>query len=232
MQTRLDGQVVDWVGRLGAAGAEHVMGRFGMGRSWAYGRLRSLVGDGLLEQRALLHRRPGLYVATRAGLRWQGLQRMGVCEVRPGGFEHAWEVAAVAVALHTLFAGWTVLSDREIRVREREERQLVASAKVGALPDGSPVVHRPDLALVDERGRVSAVEVELSVKASARLAAICRGWGRSRHVRRVFYLAAPAAERAVRRAVQETRTEGRVIVLPLTETFALGANLAEGESSV
>jgi hypothetical protein len=93
-------------------------------------------------------------------------------------------------------------------------------------------VHRPDLALVDDRGGVSAVEVELSVKASARLVAICRGWGRSRHVRRVFYLAAPAAERAVRRAVQETRTEDRVIVLPLTETFTLTANLAEGESDV
>ena len=34
MQTRRDAEIVDWVGRLGAAGAEHVMGRFDMGHIW------------------------------------------------------------------------------------------------------------------------------------------------------------------------------------------------------
>ena len=33
MQTTRDQEIVDWIGRLGAAGAEHVMGRFVMGRS-------------------------------------------------------------------------------------------------------------------------------------------------------------------------------------------------------
>ncbi len=37
MQTEKDAEIVGWVGRVGAAGAEHVMGRFGMRRSWAYG---------------------------------------------------------------------------------------------------------------------------------------------------------------------------------------------------
>jgi hypothetical protein len=88
MQTKKDAEIVGWIGALGAASAEHVMGRFQMGRSWAYARLERLTADGLLEQRALLYQRPGLYVATRAGLRWRGLGSLGVCSVRPGGFEH------------------------------------------------------------------------------------------------------------------------------------------------
>ncbi len=69
VQSDRDAQIVGWVGALGAAGAEHVMGRFEMGRSWSYQRLESLSAGGLLASRALLHRRPALYVATTAGLR-------------------------------------------------------------------------------------------------------------------------------------------------------------------
>jgi hypothetical protein len=35
MQTDRDGQIVGWIGGLGAASAGHVMRRFGMGRSVA-----------------------------------------------------------------------------------------------------------------------------------------------------------------------------------------------------
>jgi hypothetical protein len=64
MQTEKDAEIVGWVGRIGAAGAEHLMAQFGMGRSWAYHRLNVLVPDGLLEQKTLLYRTPGLYVAS------------------------------------------------------------------------------------------------------------------------------------------------------------------------
>jgi hypothetical protein len=86
MQTEKDAEIVGWVGRVGAAGAEHVMERFAMGRSWAYARLASLVSGGLLEQKTLLYRKPGLYVATAEGLRWRGLQRLGVYRVSPSVF--------------------------------------------------------------------------------------------------------------------------------------------------
>lgn len=59
MQTEKDAEIVGWVGRVGAAGAEHVMTRFGMGRSRAYARLGRLVMDGLLEQRTLPTASPG-----------------------------------------------------------------------------------------------------------------------------------------------------------------------------
>ena len=223
MQTERDAAIVGWIGRLGAAGAEHVMGRFAMGRSWAYARLSKLVRDGLLEQRILLYRQPGLYLATVDGLRWQGLARLGVYRVSPGGFQHAREVASAAVALHRVLPGWEVLSEREIRLRESDEDELIASAKLGELPGGKPALHRPDLVLVSPEGSTVAVEVELSVKAPRRLAAICRAWARARHISAVYYLATPAAARAVQRVVAETRAEDRIVVLPLGEPEALSA---------
>jgi hypothetical protein len=209
--------MVGWVGRVGAAGAEHVMARFEMGRSWAYARLCRLVADGLLEQRTLLYRQPGLYVASAEGLRWCGMERLGVYRVGPGGFQHAREVATVAVALHQGLPGWEVWSEREIRAAESERGELVASVRVGELPGGRPALHRPDLAAVSPDGRTVAVEVELSVKAPRRLAGICRGYARARHIERAYYLAAPAAARAVARAVAETRAQDRIVVLALRD---------------
>jgi hypothetical protein len=223
VHTEKDAEIVSWIACLGAAGAEHVMGRFAMGRSWAYARLSGLVVGGLLEQRTLLYRQPGLYLATAEGLRWRGLERLGVYRVGPGGFLHAQEVASAAVALHRALPGWRMLSERHIRMQESDAGELVASVSLGELPGGRSALHRPDLALLSPEGRVVGVEVELSVKAPRRLAAICRGWARARHIDAVYYLAPPAAVRAVERAVAETRSEDRIVVLPLGEPEALAA---------
>jgi hypothetical protein len=227
MHTEKDGQIVAWVGRIGAAGAGHVMERFAMGRSWAYARLGRLVADGLLEQRTLLYRQPGLYLATAEGLRWQGLQRLGVYRVGAGGFEHARQLAAAAVDLERGLPGWRVAGERELRLEEGDGGRLIASVQVGGLPGGRPALHRPDLALVSPEGGVVAVEIELSLKAPRRLAAICRGWARARHVDAVYYLAAPAAARALGRAIAESRAEERITVLALDDARGLASELGE-----
>jgi hypothetical protein len=223
MHTERDAEIAAWVGRLGAAGAAHVMERFAMGRSRAYERLSFLVGEGLLEQRALLHQQPGLYVATAEGLRWCGISRLGAYRLSAGGFAHAREVAAAAVALQRGFPAWEVLSEREIRAQEAEAARPLASAKVGELAGGRPLLHRPDLAVVSPDRRVIAVEVELTAKAPARLAAICRGWARARHIDVVYYLAALAAASAVQRAIAGTRAHDRITVIPLAETTKVAA---------
>jgi hypothetical protein len=223
MQTEKDAGIVGWIGRLGAADAEHVMDRFAMGRSWAYARLSRLVKDGLLEQRMLLFRQPGLYLATADGLRWLGLGRLGVYRVSPGGFQHAQEVATAAVSLYHALPGWEVLSEREIRILESDRGEPIASARLGELPGGRPALHRPDLALVSPDGNVVVVEVELSIKAPRRLAAICRAWARARHISAVYYLAPPMVARAVERAIAETRSEDRIVVLPIDQPQALDA---------
>ncbi len=229
MQTVRDAEIVGWVGRVGAAGAEHVMRRFRMGQSVAYERLGQLVADGLLERRMLLYRQPGLYVATAEGLRWQGLERLGVHRVGPGGFEHARQVATAAVALHHGLPEAEVLSERELRAREADTGELLASVQLGRLAGGREALHRPDLAIVASGGRAVAVEVELSVKAPRRLETICTGYARARHLDHVYYLAAPAAARAVTRAVTATRVQGRVTVLAFHDVPALIAAADRGE---
>lgn len=214
MQTHRDQEIVAWIARIGAAGAAHVMARFGMGRSWAYARLRALTRDGLLEHRQLLHRRPGIYLATAEGLRWTGLERLGAYRLGVGAVEHASEVATATVALHLALPGYEQLTERELRVREADEGPI-ASAKLGELPGGRPALHRPDVALISPDGRVLAIEVELSVKAARRLVAICRGYARARHVDRVYYFATRPAARAVSRAIEQTRAEDQIAVLAL-----------------
>ena len=50
MQTEKDAEIVGWVGRVGAAGAEHVMSAFRHGSKLGLcTRLSRLVADGLLE---------------------------------------------------------------------------------------------------------------------------------------------------------------------------------------
>ena len=147
MQTDRDAEIVGWIGRVGAAGADHAMRRFRLGQSVAYERLAALVSDGLLEHRMLLYRRPGLYAATAEGLRW----RLGVHRVGPGGFEHARQVATAAVALHQGAPECEVLSERELRAHENDTGELLASVRLGRLPGGREALHRPDLALIHAR---------------------------------------------------------------------------------
>jgi len=217
MQTANDAEIVRFIGQVGAASAEHVMARFGMGRSWAYARMRVLTRDRLLERKTLLHQTPGLYIATRDGLRWTAQERFGVFRLSPGSFRHACELTSAAVGLGERLPEWQVLAERELRGRERDEETLIASARVGELAGEHPALHRPDIALIGSDGRVLAVEVELSVKAAVRLRAICRGWGRARHVAHVYYLATPEVARAVLRAVSATGVAELVTVLSLRD---------------
>lgn len=228
MYTKRDAQIVRWIGGVGAASPEHVMGRFAMGRSWAYERLKQLVDTGLLVHRPLLHDRPGLYVASTEGLRSVHLQRLGVYRLGPGKFEHAWQVASVAVRLHLGLPGWSVLGERELRLREHDEGQLLASVSLGDLPGGRQALHRPDLVLISPQGGVWAVEVELSVKAPRRLQGICRGWARARYLEGVCYLAAPGPLRALERALIAVRAQDRVTVMAL-EHADLFAQTLRGE---
>jgi hypothetical protein len=224
MQTKRDSNIVFWIGCLGAAGAEHVMRQFAMSRSSAYERLRSLTRDGLLEHHAVLYGRPGTYTATLSGLRWRNISHLGVCQVRPGGFEHAWQVAQAAVELAEAMPDWVVISERLLKSIESETGELFASAQVGKVAS-QVMLHRPDLVLTSRKGIVVPIEIELSTKSASRLQTICRGWARARHVNTVYYLAAPGPRGAVERAITAARATDRVRVLSLDDIPQLAGEL-------
>jgi hypothetical protein len=104
---------------------------------------------------------------------------------------------------------------REVRFAELDARNPIASAVVGELPDGRPMLHRPDL-VVRTEGRTMAIEVELTPKAPRRLRMIVRAWRRARHVDQILYLVPPGpTQRAVERAVAGTHAQQRVVVREL-----------------
>ena len=211
MITNRDIEIVDWVGRLGAADPGHVMARFGMGRTVTYRRLAALEAAGLIERSRLLHAQSGLTTATRAGLRLCGLEDLGVARVSAASVAHWQASTTVAVLLERRHGHGNVGGVREIRAAERATGRPVATCEVGSS------AHLPDLVVWGPAGPGLpggiAVEVELTAKAPRRLEQIVRGWRRAVSqgvVSRVLYVCSPEALRAVERAIASTEAQQQV----------------------
>ena len=204
-----DRELVRYVGRHGVVAIEHVMSAMGVGRTATYNRVAACIEAGLLERLDLLRSEPRLLRATRDGLRYAGLG-LSVAVPSPGSADHWLRCATTAQLLGEEFGVERILTERELVLAEQIEERPIASAKVGEWLDGSPRLHRPDLAvLTDERPIV--VEVELSAKSPRRLKGVIRAWRRASWVSEVRYYCAPGStRRAVERAVAEMRAEERV----------------------
>jgi hypothetical protein len=197
------------------------MARFAIGRSQAYARLRALVASDLLAGARLVHGVPTLYVATREGLAWADLHELDVCRVSVALTRHWSLCSRLAVVLERTEPTFHVWGERELRAAELARRDPIASAALGQSPDGRPRLRRPDLVLMP-RGpgrRPVAVEVELAVKGTRRLEAICRAWARCRVVESVRYYAAPLASHAVARSVDRVGAGDVIEIHSLDETL-------------
>lgn len=210
---------VRWVACVGAVTAETVAVHLGINPASARGRLRAAEGEGLLKRCRPLMGQPALYTVTRAGLRKAGVGGLDPCRVSASNALHLIECARVAAALERCYPDHRVQGERALRGEEREHHCALASAEVGVgLRGQQGSRHHPDLVLwpLDaQAGLPVAVEVELTVKAPERLAAICRAWARARCVAGVLYLAPPEVERAVLRAIDRAQAHERVVVVPL-----------------
>jgi hypothetical protein len=209
--------VVGWTARMGAVTAESLAHRQGASIASARAQLVAAARDGLLSHERPLTGQPALYVITRTGLNACGLRRLGLCRISSSNAMHMIVCAGVAAALEHAYPDHTLLGERELRLHESGVRAAFASARLGEGPGGA-VLHRPDLALCptrSDRPLPIAVEVELTIKAPRRLAAICRAWARARHIAGVLYIAPPTVERALERAIRDVRGAERIVVAPL-----------------
>lgn len=205
-----DRELVHYIGRHGVVSIEHVMAAMGAGRTVSYARVAACVQRGLLERFDMLRSEPRLLRATRAGLRFAQLGGMPVAIVSAGSADHWLRCASTAQLLGEEFDPTQILSERELVLAEQIEGRPLASAKVGELLDGSPQLHRPDLAVLTDQGPI-AIEVELTAKAPRRLKGVIRAWRRARWVSEVRYYCAPGpTRRAVERAVAELRAQERI----------------------
>ncbi len=210
--------VVRWAAGLGAVTAEALAEHLGVSVASARGRLGAAEGERLLERHRPLTGQPALYTVTRAGLRAAGVRGLDPCRVSASNALHLIECARVAAALERCYPDHRVQGERELRSEEHECRRALASAELGGGARGEAPRHRPDLVLWPagpDGGLPVAVEVELTVKAPERLAAICLAWARARCVAGVLYLAPPEVERAVQRAIDRAHAHERVVVVPL-----------------
>lgn len=211
--------MVRWAAGMGAVTAEAMAVHLGVSPASARGRLRAAEGEQLLRRCRPLTGHPALYTVTRAGLRRAEARGIEPCTVSASNALHLIECARVAAALERCYPDHRVQGERELRAEERERHCALASAEVGIGARCEPGSrHHPDLVLWQldaDAGLPVAVEVELTVKAPERLAAICRAWARARCVAGVLYLAPPDVERAVLRAIDRAQAHERVIVVPL-----------------
>jgi hypothetical protein len=209
-----DRELVGWVARMGAVGIGHVQERFGICRSVSYAIVARLVEAGLIERTATLPGDPTLLCATRPGIAYAGLG-LPPATVAPGAVDHWLACADTALWAERRWGRDALMSERELRFAELDAPKPIASAIVGELPDGRPMLHRPDLVVRDD-GRTMVIEVELTPKAPRRLEHIVRSWRRARYVERVLYVvSAGPTQRAVERAVAATHAQERVIVREL-----------------
>src|SRR3954453_18139272 len=109
--TARDREIAGWVARMGAADAEHVMARFGMGRTATYRRMRALADAGLVERVRLVNGAPSLFLASSEARRWTDTVELGACRLTPGAVRH-WRLCGwAALALEAEFSPERVLSD-------------------------------------------------------------------------------------------------------------------------
>jgi hypothetical protein len=165
----------------------------------------------------LLAGRPSLFTLTRAGLRACEMRGIQACRVSSTNANHLIMCASAAAALERCYPRHRVVGERELRRDEREHGGPLASARLGALHGGESLQHSPDLVLWPDDPNFGslpvAVEVELTIKASRRLTAICRGWARCRMVAGVLYVASAEVKPALLRAVAEAQAHERVAVI-------------------
>jgi hypothetical protein len=210
--------IVQWTARIGAVTAEALADRADTTLASARARLLAAERARLLSRQRPLTGQPPLYTVTPAGLRVSGLRGLEPCRVSASNAGHLIACARVAAALEHCYPGQRVLGERELRRDEREHGAELASARLATGPDGTRLLHRPDLVLLPdlaEDGLPVAVEVELTVKTPRRLVSICRAWARCRCVAGVLYLVAPQVRSPLERAVAQAQAGERIVVVAL-----------------
>lgn len=216
---RLD--TLRWIASLGAVSAEALALRQDVSLVSARGRLSAMRRRGLLISARPLSECPSLYVLTAAGARAAGLPGLARARVSASGAGHLSVCALAAASLERCYPDRRVIGERELRSAERACGHPLASARLAGRYAGSSGLHRPDLVLApaaeDDLGLPVAVEVELTIKAPARLREICRAWARCSQVAGVLYLVSERTRPPLLRAIAAADAGERIAVVRLQE---------------
>ena len=202
-----DLELLHYIGRHGVLTVEHVIAALGIHRATAFRHIASCVEDRLLERFTLPHSKLALLRATRRGLRYAGLLDLPGAEVSLSSLDHRLRCASTAQLLLEELPLATILSERDVRARERSCNQLIASARLA-----NSRLRLPDLAVLTPTATIS-IEVELSPKGPARLDPLIEAWKQATHVSGVRYYTKPGpTRRGVERAIHKAHASDRIQV--------------------
>lgn len=202
--TERDREMVEAVARYGVM-EEEMVRRWWFGtRQAAYRRLKMLVDSGLLAHDRVLHNRPGVYRATKAGIVFAGL------ELHPAGInlqhlEHSLELVNLAEKLQKENPGATYYTERELR---SEATRAALSEKTNLIMPEPERSRMPDGLLILQDGGKVAVELELSPKRNRLYERYVKEYARSRRdydeVR--FYFTRESARRRAEDIARKSKT--------------------------
>lgn len=202
-----DRELLNYIGRHGVVMVDHVIAALDVDRATAYRHISSCIEGRLLERFTLVHSKLPLLRATRRGLRYAGLPYLPSAEVSLGSVDHRLRCASTAQLLSQEFPLATILSERDIRARERSSGQLIASARLS-----NSRLRLPDLAVLTDAGTI-AIEVELSPKGPACLDPIIDGWTKADWISETrYYTKEGTTRRGVERAIRKANASNRIHV--------------------
>jgi hypothetical protein len=155
-------------------------------------RLTGLAAAGLLRPGPRFHRRPQAFLITRAGLGMVG-SRLPAPRANMGEYAHDVGVAWLWLAARNGAFGSTreVVAERSLRSREMrsEADGQPMGVRLGGLgPGGRERLHYPDLLVVGEGGRRTALELELTSKGASRRERILAGYAADERIDSVLYV--------------------------------------------
>lgn len=214
MLTDRDRTLARWIGRVGATRPSDLMLRFGLGRTATYRRLKELVDHELVERHRLMHADEGILTATKAGLRFAGIEHLTLATVSLASVTHTLACATVTASIERDLSGGGLLTEREHRATEGRSGRPLGSAVIGHTSSGHRKLHQPDMVVIWDypRGGLTAIEVELTVKRRERIAEILRGYRRNNLVTAVQYYAPASVADVVQKAAALTGTTDLVTI--------------------
>jgi hypothetical protein len=230
--TERDEAIVRFVGLQVGAEARQISAWQGMDRAHVFRRCKRLVELGLLRQERVVHGRPGLYVATKAGLDFAGVG-LPPAKINLWSYEHAVELVWLYIDLWREFGAGRVATERAIRSNEFGNAWAAERAWEHYRPrfalagrGGPRSLYFPDLVVEEGApdGRTLFVELELSVKSSERRRQLVRDYCDASQVGRVRYYAAGAAFAAMRRTIERERAQAVIELREWWPTTAIGAS--------
>src|SRR3954466_14317015 len=115
--TERDVAIVRFVGRQVGAEARQIAAWQEMDRAHVFRRCKRLVDLGLLRQERVVHGRPGLYVATKAGLEFADVQ-LPAAKINLWSYVHAVELVWLYIDLWRDFGPGRIATERAIRSHE------------------------------------------------------------------------------------------------------------------